>query len=151
MVEQDRYCIDVLTQLAAVRSALDGVSLGLLEGHVRHCVAGGDPARLDEHADELVGALAGRSRAAASGGAILRKRLEEAATRVGRLIEMVHDDRYCIDVIDEIGVLKQELDGVALGLLHAHVRTCLRAPGARTRIEKANELMATIERLVKTI
>ena len=58
MVEEERYCIDVLTQIAAVRSALDGVSLGLLDAHVRHCVANGDPALLDERADELARTLA---------------------------------------------------------------------------------------------
>jgi DNA-binding FrmR family transcriptional regulator len=38
MVEQDEYCIDVLTQVAAVTKALQAVSLGLLEDHVGHCV-----------------------------------------------------------------------------------------------------------------
>jgi DNA-binding FrmR family transcriptional regulator len=38
MVEQDTYCIDVLTQVAAVTKALQAVSLGLLEDHVSHCV-----------------------------------------------------------------------------------------------------------------
>src|SRR5438552_5834265 len=41
MVEDDRYCIDVLTQIAAVQAALDKVALGLLDGHARHCVVGG--------------------------------------------------------------------------------------------------------------
>lgn len=40
MVEDDRYCVDVLTQLAAVRSALDAVGVQLLTEHVEHCVAG---------------------------------------------------------------------------------------------------------------
>ena len=40
MVEQDRYCIDVVTQINAVRAALDKVGLGLLDGHVRHCLIG---------------------------------------------------------------------------------------------------------------
>lgn len=40
MVEEDRYCIDVLTQIAAVRSALHAVGVEVLAGHVRHCVAG---------------------------------------------------------------------------------------------------------------
>ncbi len=55
MVEGDRYCIDVLTQISAIRSALESVAVGLLDGHVRHCVAeaaseGGESAaaRLDE-------------------------------------------------------------------------------------------------------
>ena len=39
MVEEDRYCIDVLTQVAAVKAALESVSLTLLEDHMEHCVA----------------------------------------------------------------------------------------------------------------
>lgn len=39
MVEDDRYCIDVLTQVAAVKAALETVSLTLLEDHMQHCVA----------------------------------------------------------------------------------------------------------------
>src|ERR687892_147607 len=40
MVEDDRYCIDVLTQISAVQAALDKVALGLLDDHVHHCVMG---------------------------------------------------------------------------------------------------------------
>ena len=40
MVDEDRYCVDILTQLAAVRSALDAVGVELLTDHVEHCVAG---------------------------------------------------------------------------------------------------------------
>ena len=40
MVEEDRYCVDILTQLAAVRSALDAVGVQLLTDHVEHCVSG---------------------------------------------------------------------------------------------------------------
>ena len=59
MVEEDRYCIDVVTQINAARAALDKVALGLLDGHVRHCLVGGhggpdDPA---EQAEELMGAV----------------------------------------------------------------------------------------------
>lgn len=38
MISEDRYCIDVLTQISAVQSALDAVALGLLEEHLGHCV-----------------------------------------------------------------------------------------------------------------
>jgi DNA-binding FrmR family transcriptional regulator len=38
MVEQDQYCIDILTQVSAITKALQAVSLGLLEDHVGHCV-----------------------------------------------------------------------------------------------------------------
>jgi len=49
MVEEDKYCIDILTQISAVTSALESVALGLLEQHLGHCVAdaiaeGGDSA-----------------------------------------------------------------------------------------------------------
>ena len=43
MVEEDRYCIDVLTQIAAARAALDKVALGLLDDHAQHCVMGARP------------------------------------------------------------------------------------------------------------
>lgn len=39
MVDQDRYCIDVLTQISAATKALQSVAVGLLEDHLRHCVA----------------------------------------------------------------------------------------------------------------
>lgn len=39
MIDGDRYCVDVLTQIAAVKSALDAVSLQLLENHMKGCVA----------------------------------------------------------------------------------------------------------------
>ncbi|NVM95925.1 metal-sensitive transcriptional regulator [Arthrobacter wenxiniae] len=38
MVEEDKYCIDILTQMAAVNKALHAVSIGLLEDHIAHCV-----------------------------------------------------------------------------------------------------------------
>ncbi len=48
MVEDDRYCIDVLTQISAVQAALDKVALSLLDDHVRHCVAGDTSDQTDE-------------------------------------------------------------------------------------------------------
>lgn len=48
MVEQDKYCIDILTQVSAVTKALQAVSLGLLEDHVGHCVV--DAARESDEA-----------------------------------------------------------------------------------------------------
>ena len=40
MVEDDRYCVDILTQIAAVETALEAVASKVLEDHVTHCVAG---------------------------------------------------------------------------------------------------------------
>jgi DNA-binding FrmR family transcriptional regulator len=57
MVEEDRYCIDVLTQIAAIEAALDKVALGLLDGHARTCVIGGDPDKREELTEELMAAV----------------------------------------------------------------------------------------------
>jgi CsoR family transcriptional regulator, copper-sensing transcriptional repressor len=59
MVQEDRYCIDVITQINAVRAALDKVGLGLLDGHVRHCLIGGHggPTDPEDQAEELMGAV----------------------------------------------------------------------------------------------
>jgi DNA-binding FrmR family transcriptional regulator len=59
MVEEDRYCIDVLTQVGAVQAALDKVALGLLDGHARVCMQGegGAPEDPGEQVDELMGAV----------------------------------------------------------------------------------------------
>ena len=59
MVDDDRYCIDVITQISAVQAALDKVALGLLDDHARHCVVGGHGAgKPEEMSDELMAAVA---------------------------------------------------------------------------------------------
>lgn len=65
MVEQDQYCIDILTQVAAMTKALQSVSLGLLDDHLKHCV-------LD---------------AAATGGPEADKKLAEASAAIARLVK----------------------------------------------------------------
>ena len=57
MVEEERYCIDVLTQISAVQAALDKVALGLLDDHARHCVIDGPDAEKDERTEELMAAV----------------------------------------------------------------------------------------------
>ena len=59
MVDEERYCIDVLTQISAVRAALDKVALGLLDDHVRHCVigGGGGPDDPEEKVREVMSAV----------------------------------------------------------------------------------------------
>lgn len=57
MVEEDRYCIDIITQITAVQAALDKVALGLLEDHAEHCVIGGEDAKKAERTTELMGAV----------------------------------------------------------------------------------------------
>ena len=61
MLEEDRYCIDILTQIAAVSTALEAVAFKILDEHVRHCVAGaltsGDEADAAEKTEELLAAV----------------------------------------------------------------------------------------------
>ena len=64
MIEDDKYCIDVLTQISAVNSALQSVALGLLDEHLGHCV----------------------SHAVAEGGAEADKKLAEASAAIARLV-----------------------------------------------------------------
>jgi CsoR family transcriptional regulator, copper-sensing transcriptional repressor len=58
MVENDRYCIDVLTQVNAVQAAIDKVALGLLDDHAQHCVLGAADEDKSEKTDELMAAVA---------------------------------------------------------------------------------------------
>jgi CsoR family transcriptional regulator, copper-sensing transcriptional repressor len=58
MVEEERYCIDVLTQIAAVQAALDKVALGLLDDHAHQCVMGAqDLAERKAKTDELMASV----------------------------------------------------------------------------------------------
>ncbi|MFC4000073.1 metal-sensitive transcriptional regulator [Prauserella oleivorans] len=64
MVENDEYCIDVLTQIAAATKALQAVSLGLMDEHLKHCVA----------------------EAIAEGGAAAEEKVREASEAIARLV-----------------------------------------------------------------
>lgn len=57
MVEDDRYCIDVLTQISAAQAALDKVALELMDDHAAHCVVGGPDELKQERTEELMGAV----------------------------------------------------------------------------------------------
>lgn len=64
MIEQDKYCIDILTQVSAAKSALESVALGLLQEHLAHCV----------------------SEAMAEGGAVADEKVREASAAIARLV-----------------------------------------------------------------
>ena len=61
MVDEDRYCIDILTQISAATTALESLALQILDQHVRHCVAGalasGDEADATQKTEELLQAV----------------------------------------------------------------------------------------------
>jgi DNA-binding FrmR family transcriptional regulator len=66
MVEEDRYCIDILTQIQAIRAALGKVEAELLKDHIGHCVqsafASGDAAEQQQKTEELIALLARANR-----------------------------------------------------------------------------------------
>jgi DNA-binding FrmR family transcriptional regulator len=64
MVEEDTYCIDILTQVSAATKALENVALALLDDHLSHCVA----------------------QAAAEGGAVADEKIREASEAIARLV-----------------------------------------------------------------
>jgi len=64
MIEEDKYCIDILTQVSAAKSALESVALGLLQEHLAHCV----------------------SEAMAEGGELADVKLREASAAIARLV-----------------------------------------------------------------
>jgi CsoR family transcriptional regulator, copper-sensing transcriptional repressor len=57
MVDDDRYCIDVLTQISAIQAALDKVALGLLDDHARHCVMDAEDDERGAKTEELMAAV----------------------------------------------------------------------------------------------
>jgi len=58
MVDEDKYCIDILTQVSAAQAALDKVAIELLRDHAKHCMAHAtDETEQNTKADELVGAI----------------------------------------------------------------------------------------------
>lgn len=69
MVEDEKYCIDILTQISAVNAALHRVSLGLVEGHIAHCVVG-----------------AARDAEAGNNPEIVNEKVREASAAIGRLL-----------------------------------------------------------------
>ncbi|MDN3904907.1 metal-sensitive transcriptional regulator [Arthrobacter sp. YD2] len=69
MVEEDKYCIDILTQVAAINKALHAVSLGLVQDHMSHCVVG-----------------AARESERTGNPEIVQAKVQEAADAIGRLL-----------------------------------------------------------------
>lgn len=65
MIEDDKYCIDVLTQVSAVNKALEAVALGLLDEHLKHCV----------------------TEAVAQGGQVADNKVAEASAAIARLVK----------------------------------------------------------------
>src|SRR3954452_22224831 len=93
MVDEDRYCIDVLTQISAIQAALDKVALGLLDSHARHCLLGEgtSPDHAGSPDDEVMSSvgrlmrrgLCARGRRRSSSDVGRRRRWRRSASRPG--------------------------------------------------------------------
>jgi DNA-binding FrmR family transcriptional regulator len=79
----------------------------------------------------------------------LLKRLARVEGQVRGVSKMVEEERYCIDVLTQIGASQAALDKVALGLLDEHTRHSVVEADEGERVEKVDELMAAVGRLVK--
>jgi DNA-binding FrmR family transcriptional regulator len=79
----------------------------------------------------------------------LRARLRRIEGQVRGIDQMVEDDRYCIDVLTQIGAVRAALDKVALGLLDDHARTCVVGAEGAIQQERTSELMAAVGRLMR--
>jgi CsoR family transcriptional regulator, copper-sensing transcriptional repressor len=80
----------------------------------------------------------------------LRKRLARIEGQVRGIAKMVEDERYCIDVLTQISAVQKAIDAVALGLLDDHVRHCVVGATDDARVERLDELMDAVGRLVKS-
>jgi DNA-binding FrmR family transcriptional regulator len=148
MVDEDRYCIDILTQISAIQAALDKVALGLLDGHTRHCLIGHGSS--EATADELMTAVGGLMRRAQYQPTADVSREEMLATIEGSVRDvatMVGDDRYCIDVVGAISSIQGRLDELSLQLLDGHTRHCLIGGGSPDA--STGELMGAVGRLMR--
>ena len=80
----------------------------------------------------------------------LRKRLARIEGQVRGVDRMVEEERYCIDVLTQIGAIQAALDKVALGLLDEHTRHCVVEAEGGEQAEKVDELMVAVGRLVRS-
>jgi DNA-binding FrmR family transcriptional regulator len=84
----------------------------------------------------------------------LKKRLHRIEGQVRGIERMVDDDRYCIDILTQIGAVKTALESLGLEILEDHVTHCvhdaLASGDAKTATQKSEELLAAVERFTKT-
>jgi CsoR family transcriptional regulator, copper-sensing transcriptional repressor len=85
---------------------------------------------------------------------VLKKRLHRIEGQVRGIERMVEDDRYCIDILTQVGAVKTALESVALQLLDDHVNHCvadaLASGDAEAASAKGRELLAAVQRFAKT-
>ena len=84
----------------------------------------------------------------------LRKRLHRIEGQVRGIERMVDEDRYCIDILTQVGAVRTALESLAFEVLDAHVNHCvseaIAAGDERAAAEKTSDLLAAVQRFAKT-
>ncbi|WP_462424646.1 metal-sensing transcriptional repressor [Fusobacterium ulcerans] len=144
-------CDDVLNQISSVKSALNGVSKLILESHIRNCVVNDIKAGYeDEIISELVQTLNKMiDKTSKKVKEDLPEMIKKIEIQVGKIKELVEEE-HCNEVLNEISLVKGELDGVSKLVLESHIKNCIVRDiktGNEDRV--ITELLYTLNKMIK--
>ncbi|MHD0316551.1 metal-sensing transcriptional repressor [uncultured Fusobacterium sp.] len=144
-------CDDVLNQISSVKSALNGVSKLILESHIRNCVVNDIKAGSeDEIISELVQTLNKMiDKTSKKVKEDLPEMIKKIETQVGKIKDLVEEE-HCNEVLNEISLVKGELDGVSKLVLESHIKNCIvRDIKSGNEDRVITELLYTLNKMIK--
>lgn len=144
-------CDDVLNQISSVKSALNGVSKLILESHIRNCVVNDIKAGAeDEIISELVQTLNKMiDKTSKKIKENLPEMIKKIEIQVGKIKELVEEE-HCNEVLNEISLVKGELDGVSKLVLESHIKNCIvRDIKSGNEDRVITELLYTLNKMIK--
>lgn len=144
-------CDDVLNQISSVKSALNGVSKLILESHIRNCVVNDIKAGSeDEIISELVQTLNKMiDKTSKKVKEDLPEMIKKIETQVGKIKDLVEEE-HCNEVLNEISLVKGELDGVSKLVLESHIKNCIvRDIKSGNEDKVITELLYTLNKMIK--
>lgn len=144
-------CDDVLNQISSVKSALNGVSKLILESHIRNCVVNDIKAGAeDEIISELVQTLNKMiDKTSKKVKEDLPEMIKKIEIQVGKIKELVEEE-HCNEVLNEISLVKGELDGVSKLVLESHIKNCIvRDIKSGNEDRVITELLYTLNKMIK--
>lgn len=144
-------CDDVLNQISSVKSALNGVSKLILESHIRNCVVNDiEAGSEDEIISELVQTLNKMiDKTSKKVKEDLPEMIKKIETQVGKIKDLVEEE-HCNEVLNEISLVKGELDGVSKLVLESHIKNCIvRDIKSGNEDRVITELLYTLNKMIK--
>lgn len=144
-------CDDVLNQISSVKSALNGVSKLILESHIRNCVVNDIKAGAeDEIISELVQTLNKMiDKTSKKIKEDLPEMIKKIEMQVGKIKDLVEEE-HCNEVLNEISLVKGELDGVSKLVLESHIKNCIvRDIKSGNEDKVITELLYTLNKMIK--